>query len=122
MKLEYIAYGFSRVLICIIAGIILGVSLRLLNINDNISLDISIVFVNILLIYSGYSFCKYKIQDKYKKSLLLSLIISFSLSLAFFFLKNFDFIISLKSFFNLFLCMVLGVFINFLRFNFKNKS
>ncbi len=122
MKLEYIGYGLSRVVVCIIFGIILGSFLRLLNVNNDIATIVAIVFVNILLIYSGYSFAKYPTHKKYVKSLLLSFIISFLFSIIFYFLKSFNITLTLESFLNLFICMSLGVFLHFLRFNIKNKS
>lgn len=122
MKLEYIGYGLSRVVICIIVGIILGTILRLLNVNNDTATIIAITLVNILLIYSGYSFAKYPTHKNYVESLLLSFIISFLFSILFYFVKDFNVALALESFLNLFICMSLGIFLHFLRFNMKNKS
>lgn len=122
MKLEYIAYGFSRVIICTFIGIILGTFLVLLNVDNNISLIISVIVVNILLVHSGYFFAKNQVKKRYRKSLFLALIISFFFSLVFFLFKSSDFNLALNSFINLFSCLSIGIFIHFLRFDLKSKS
>lgn len=122
MKLEYIGYGLSRVVVCIIFGIILGSFLRLLNVNNDIATIVAIVFVNILLIYSGYSFAKYPTHKKYVKSLLLSFIISFFIFHYFLLFKKLQHYPYIGKFFKFIYMYVFRVFLHFLRFNIKNKS
>lgn len=119
MTLNYIAYGFSRFIICIFMGIILGSILNLLGIDFILALIIALFFVNLLLIYYGYCFTKNALKNKYKQSLLLSIIISFVPSFFLYFFKEFEFVF--KSFFNILICINIGILIYYLKFDFKKN-
>ena len=96
MNINYIIYGFSRVIFIFLMVIAIGVSLKLLNINN--SIEISVIIFNLLLILCGYKFVEKSSKEKYKNSLFLSMIISFSFALIFSIFNEFELLIIFKKY------------------------
>lgn len=108
MNMNYIIYGFSRTIFVFLMVVAIGVSLKLLNINN--SIKISVIIFNLLLIFCGYKFVEKSSKEKYKNSLFLSIIISFSFALIFSLFNEFELLIIFKNILSILFFISIGIF------------
>lgn len=108
MNMNYIIYGFSRIIFVFLMVVAIGVSLKLLNINN--SIEISVIIFNLLLIFCGYKFVEKSSKEKYKNSLFLSIIISFSFALIFSLFNKFELLIIFKNILSILFFISIGIF------------
>jgi hypothetical protein len=121
MTLSYLVYGISKSILSISIGIFIGILLYLFSTEYELSFYSAIIITDLLLIYYGYQFVKIPVKNNYQQSLLLSIIVSFIISVSGCFFKNFDFLFFIKSFFNILIFFVLGILIHYLKYTFKKK-
>ncbi|MFW2106050.1 hypothetical protein [Acinetobacter guillouiae] len=117
MNINYIIYGFSRVIIMFVIVVAIGTVLKLLNINNDIT--IAVMIFNLLLVFCGYNFTEKPSKEKYKNSLLLSIMVSLSCVLIFAIFNKFEFLIIVKNFLSTFSFICIGILIYFFKSNYK---